>query len=303
MRRAQTRLPCSSSAARDGVNPNPKPAMPADGGYDAAYQGAPGAYSEDAAHRLLGARARLLPRDTLASVFEAVGSGASRYGVLPIENCLAGAVPEAIDLLAAHPFGVAGETQVHIDHALLARPGTRLGHVRRVLSHPVALAQCRAFFASHPNIEPVPVFDTAGAVGIVVRDETGVSAALAARRAGDLYGADVLAEHLQDHPENWTRFLLLTRSMPVAPDDAPQKTLVMFELAHEPGALARALDPLARHGANLTRIQSQPVRGRPFEYRFSVEMTAPTGLAMRGAIEGLRSATIAFRSFGTYPAR
>src|SRR5512134_3655159 len=137
-------------------------------GCDAAYQGDPGAYSEQAAWALVGAGARLLPCRSLPSMFDAVDEGRARQAVLPIENTLAGTVPRAYELLLEHGLTASGETRVRIDHVLAAPPRASLSRLRRVLSHPVALDQCRRFFANHPDVEPVPVFDTAGAVAMAI---------------------------------------------------------------------------------------------------------------------------------------
>lgn len=271
--------------------------------YDAAYQGAPGAYSEQAAHTLLGPTASMLPRRSLEHVFEAVVAGGARHGVVPVENTLSGTVPNVYELLLSHDLRVIGETLIHIDHVLVGPRGMRPEDVRRVFSHPVALAQCNEFFRSHRNIQAVPVFDTAGAVEIVIREDDGFTAAIAARRAADLYGAEVLAEHLQDHPENWTRFLLLARPEHAGEARDANKTLVAFDLPHEPGALARALQALANRGVNLTKIESRPIAGKPFEYRFIVELTVDDGRAkLTEALDEMRKVTPWLRVLGTYRA-
>jgi prephenate dehydratase len=269
--------------------------------YDAAYQGAPGAYSEAAAHALLGPTASMLPRRSLEQVFDAVAAGGARHGVVPVENTLSGTVPNVYELLLAHDLRVVGETLIHIDHVLVGPAEMQRDDVRRVLSHPVALAQCAEFFRTNRNIQPVPVFDTAGAVEIVLREDDGFTAAIASRRAAELYKGKVLAEHLQDHPENWTRFLLLVR-----PDRAPviknaNKTLVAFDLPHQAGALAHALQDLAKHHVNLTKIESRPIAGKPFEYRFVVELTAQgTGTDIDEAVEEMRNETPWLRVLGAY---
>ena len=269
--------------------------------YDAAYQGAPGAYSEEAAHRLLGPTASMLPRRSLEHVFEAVSASGARHGVVPVENTLSGTVPSVYELLLSHDLRVVGEVLVHIDHVLVGPRGMARDAVRRVFSHPVALAQCNEFFRANRNIQAVPVFDTAGAVEIVMREDDGFTAAIAARRAAEIYKADILSEHLQDHPENWTRFLLLSR-----PDDVPDpstanKTLVAFDLPHTPGSLAAALHTLAEREVNLTKIESRPIAGRPFEYRFVVELTVDrNGSALGDAVEQMRKATPWLRVLGAY---
>jgi prephenate dehydratase len=271
--------------------------------YDAAYQGAPGAYSEAAAQALLGPTASMLPRRSLEQVFDAVAAGGARHGVVPVENTLSGTVPNVYELLLAHDLRVIGETLIHIDHVLVGPQHMQREDVRRVLSHPVALAQCGEFFRRHRHIQAVPVFDTAGAVEIVLREDDGFTAAIASRRAAELYKGKVLAEQVQDHPENWTRFLLLVR-----PDAAPEirnvnKAIVAFDLPHKPGALAHALQDIARHDVNLTKIESRPIAGKPFEYRFVVELTAEgRGADIDEAVEEMRHETPWLRVLGAYHA-
>jgi len=241
------------------------------GAADAAYQGEPGAYSEQAAWTLVGRGGALLPCVSLAAAFDAVQDGRARTAVVPVENSLAGTVPRAYELLLEHDLVAAGETAVHIDHVLIGRPGTRLRGIRRVLSHPVALDQCRRFIASR-DLEAIAVFDTAGAVGMIMDDATGTAAAIASRRAADLHGADILATGVQDSDDNWTRFLLLTARPPDIPPRA-RKAILTFRLPHATGTLSRALQYLAAAGLNLTKIESRPIHGRPFEYAFVIELT------------------------------
>jgi prephenate dehydratase len=239
--------------------------------YDAAYQGEPGAFSEQAAWRLLGRDAALLPCPTLADVFEAVKHRRAAEAVIPVENSLAGTVPRAYELLVAYGLTARAEARIHIDHMLISHPSTRLSDIRRVLSHPVALEQCRQFIRSR-DLAPIPVFDTAGAVGLVMQDADRRAAAIASRRAAELHGAAILAEGIQDHAENWTRFLRLSTG--ASPEDATgRKALVVFEVPHTCGSLSRALQHLAGLGLDLTKIESRPIPGRPFEYSFIVEMT------------------------------
>lgn len=239
--------------------------------YDAAYQGEPGAFSEQAAWRLLGREAALLPCPTLPDVFEAVASRRAADAVIPVENSLAGTVPRAYELLVASGLTARAEVRVHIEHMLIAHPSTRLADVRRVLSHPVALDQCRRFIRSR-DLGAVPVFDTAGAVGLVMEDGDRSIAAIASRRAAHLHGAAILAEGIQDLDENWTRFLRLSSAR--EPDTAlARKALVIFDIPHACGSLSRALQHLATLRLDLTKIESRPIPSRPFEYSFIVEMT------------------------------
>src|SRR5712691_7667277 len=197
--------------------------------YDAAYQGTRGANSEDAAIDLLSKDAKLLPRDTLEDVFNSVTHGEAQYGVVPIENTLAGSIHLCYDLLLEHDLKIVGETVRHILFALIAPPGVGLSDVRKALSHTVALGQCVQFFRKHPQIQAVPVYDTAGAVEIVIRQGSRDSAAVATKRAAEVYGGVVLAEAIQDHLENYTRFLLITpASAHDPPADSDSKTTIVF---------------------------------------------------------------------------
>jgi prephenate dehydratase len=182
----------------------------ADAAYRAAYQGAPGAFSEDAARALLGPGARLRPCRTLEAVFAALRSGEVRAAVIPLANSLVGAVPGAAELMASHRIHVLDEHIQPIDQAVVAPRGATVDGLRHLWSHPVALAQCTVFLAGHPHITPQPAFDTAGAVAEVVARGDVTHAALGSRRAASVYGGVVLAEAVQDSPDNATRFVLIT---------------------------------------------------------------------------------------------
>jgi prephenate dehydratase len=256
--------------------------------YDAAYQGQPGAYSEAAARNMCGAKATLLPCDTLAATFAAVAETRARAAVVPLENTLAGPVPGAITLLLANGLVVHGERTEHIDHVLAAPAGATIETLREVLSHPVALAQCEQFFKQHPAIRAVPVFDTAGALQIVMQARDVTRAAIAGRAAAALYGATMLAEHLQDHPSNFTRFVRIAPPPGPALSPGPCRVLLGLRLAHRPGSLAAALQTLATFDVNLTRLDSSPVPGCPFEYEFVLEGLVARSEACADALESLR---------------
>lgn len=273
---------------------------------DAAYQGAPGAYSEQAARALLGSTARLMPCATLEQAVDAVVDGRALHAVVPVEDALSGSVPAVYEILLSRNLVVTGETVMNIDHVLVAQPGATLRNIRRVMSHPIALAQCSDFFRQHRHIEAVSVFDTAGAVRIVMQGGDPTVAAIASRDAAALYGAAILAEHVQDHAENWTRFLLIANPEHTAPVSEPQKAIVAFRLRHEPGALVRALQVIAQHGLSITKIEGRPVPGTtpPFDYRFVVEMIAPEGRSIPPDIgDALRGAVIWFKPLGAFRTR
>ena len=255
--------------------------------FDAAYQGQPGAYSEQAARRICGADAALLPCETLADVFAALADGRARAAVIPIENTLAGAVPGALRLLFDSGLAVDAEATEWIDHVLAGPSSSSMATIREVLSHPVALAQCTHFFKTHPDIRPVSVFDTAGALEMVMKSGDRSRAAIAGRAAAALYGASLLEEHLQDHDANYTRFVRIVPGT-VTAASGPCRAMLSLRLAHQAGSLAHALQAMADHGLNLTRIDSSPIPGSPFEYEFLIEATCESGFDR--ALDALRQA-------------
>lgn len=260
-----------------------------------AHQGVAGAYSEDAAIALLGEAERVaLP--AFSDVFDAVHAGSVDRGVVPIENTLAGSVHAVYDLLAtlaSRDVHVIGETTVRISHVLVGCPGASIESLRRVRSHPMGLAQCESFFRAHPHLEPVAAYNTAGAIAEVVASGSLEEGALGSRRAAEQYGGVILAEAMEDDRENWTRFLLLAREVPEL--RGPRKTLLLFTLPHRPGALATALSAFA--GMNLTRIESRPIRGRPFEYAFYADVVSD------GPLPSLDDVTTSLRVLGAFSVR
>jgi prephenate dehydratase len=272
--------------------------------FDAAYQGSRGAFSEDAALKLLTPEARLLPRETLEDVFNAVTRGEARFGVIPIENTLAGTIHRSYDLLFEHDLKIVGEWISRIQHALIAAPGVTLDQVRKALSHPVALAQCEHFFRRHPQIQQISVYDTAGAVENIMRQGLKNSAAVASRRAAEVYGGAILADSIQDHAENYTRFLLITPSAAADPKplSSEYRTTIVFSVANNPGALYNSLRAFAQRGVDLSKIESRPLRGSPFEYLFYLDLIGHADTApVSEALADLRSHAQSVRVLGTYP--
>jgi prephenate dehydratase len=266
-----------------------------------AIQGEAGSFSHAAAIETHGRDLRLVPCPTFVELFRAVEAGDASRGVVPIENTLAGSVHENYDLLSAHALHVVGETELRIRHCLIAPPRVTLPQVRRVASHPVALAQCRRFFVTHPEVEAVPAYDTAGSVRDVMAGKVEADAAIASKLAAELYGADVIAEGLEDHAENYTRFLVVARE-PGPRRGAANKTSLMLSLGNTPGTLYRALGVFAGRGLNLTKIESRPIPGRPWEYRFYLDVV-DAGQGLDAALEELRAFTFGIRVLGTYPPR
>ncbi len=242
-----------------------------------AFQGERGAYSEEAVRATFGEAAEPVPLRENADVGAAVEAGDVACGVLPIENSLAGSVVATYDVLASEALEVVGEIVLPIHHCLLAVPGATVGGLRRVLSHPVALAQCRAFFAAHPALRAVPHYDTAGAAQAIAAAGDPADAAIASRVAGDAYALEVLARNLEDRPDNQTRFFVLLRRgatpLPLPAGGSP-RTALLVDAADTPGSLVRLLLPFAERGINLSKLESRPGT-EPWSYRFFIELDAP----------------------------
>lgn len=267
-----------------------------------AIQGEAGSFSHAAAIETHGPALQLVPCPTFVELFRTVETGKATRGIVPIENTLAGSVHENYDLLSAHDLHVVSETELRIRHCLIAPPRTTLDEIRRVASHPVALAQCRRFFLAHPEVEAVPAYDTAGSVRDVMSGNVVADAAIASKLAADLYGADVVVEGLEDHAENYTRFLVVAREPAGREPARPNKTSLMVSLGNTPGSLYRALGVFADRGLNLTKIESRPLPGRPWEYLFYLDVV-DGGNGLVEALEALRAFTSSIRVLGTYPAR
>ena len=265
-----------------------------------AFQGERGAFSEEAAVRLLGEEVALVPRPTFESLFAAVAEGAADLALAPVENSLAGSVHRSYDLLLESSLRIAAEVVIPIRHYLIGCPGSSLDSIRTVESHPVALAQCERFFAAHPGVRRVAADDTAGSVAQVVKRGDRTRAAIAGRRAAEIYGGAILRERIEDHSENYTRFVLLTPSEGAA--EGADKLSLVLKLPHRPGALHRALEPFARRSIDLLKIESRPVRGEPWRYHFYLDLRASLEDADAvAALEELREIAVSVRVLGCYP--
>ncbi len=238
-------------------------------GPSVAFQGERGSFSEEAAYKLEGRRIHVLPQETFAATFHSVASGKARYCLVPIENTLAGSVYENYDLLLENRLHIVGEANLRVVHNLIAFPGTKLQNLRQVYSHPVALAQCGRFFLRHPRIEKVPFYDTAGSVKMLAERRIPGAAAIASRTAAAVYRARILKSHLEDHHENFTRFLLLSKTARVSP--RANKVSIVFSTQNVPGALYKCLSVFALREIDLTKMESRPLRGRPWEYFFYLD--------------------------------
>jgi prephenate dehydratase len=268
-----------------------------------AFQGEPGAFSEEAALQLLGPAITPVPRPTFDSAFRAIDDGAADALLAPVENSLAGSVVRVFDLLLASKLVIVAETILPIQHRLIACPGATLESLKSVASHPMALAQCERFFVAHPHLKRIPAEDTAGSVREVLARGDKSSAAIAGRRAAEHYGGIILASDIQDDTENFTRFVLLRlaaeASLPAA--DA-HKMSIALRLAHRPGALLASLEPFSRLGVNLLKIESRPIHGRPWEYQFFIDVEADSSSQLESALAEVRLATSDLRVLGLYPA-
>ena len=264
-----------------------------------AFQGARGAFSEAAAVKLLGEEITLVPRANFESLFNAIDDKAADCILAPIENSLAGFVHACYDLLLESKLYISGEVIIPINHYLIACPGAVFEGITAVESHPVALEQCRRFLAANPRIHRIAAEDTAGSVARVVAQGDPTRAAIAGKRAAEQYGGVILREHLEDSSENYTRFLLLTPSAELA--EGTDKLSLVIELPHQPGALHNALDPFARRGIDLLKIEGRPVKGRPWEYCFYLDLRgAPNDLDVTTALDELRERRVETRILGAY---
>ncbi len=244
----------------------------------------------------------VLPCAVSADVFAALLDGAAQCAVLPIENTLHGAVTEHYDLLLQNPVRIDAEGLLQIRHNLIAAPGVELSEIRTVLSHPVALNQCRKFLSSFTQARALPFYDTAGSVKHIMEEALTDTAGLAPELAAEEYGANVLLRGVEDHPQNFTRFHLIRRAEDPAPTVEPDKLSVAFALEHRPGTLVKALQALASAGVNLTRIESRPVPGQPWEYVFFVEFRFPDAATADAALNALHSEARMVRELGRYKA-
>ena len=272
-----------------------------------AFQGARGAFSEVATRILAGPKAEVLPCERFEELFQNLRSGRASGAVVPIENTLAGSVHENYDHLLNYDFPIVAETSVRIVHNLIVRKGVAFSKIRRVYSHPVALNQCLDFFAKNPQMERTPYYDTAGSVQMIMEDGLTDAAAIASEMAAHIYGGHILRRSIESDRRNFTRFFLLRRAGDVpsrlpAGRRVPWKTSLVFSTRNTPGALFRALSAFALRDLNLTKIESRPLRGKPWEYLFYVDflgrVDAPNA---QNALRHLGELADFLRVLGCYP--
>jgi len=263
-----------------------------------AYQGEPGAFSE-AASRLVSAEAALVPCKSFEDVFATVEQGPAGYGVLPIENSIGGSIHRNYDLLIENHLPIIGEVEVPVVHHLLALPGTSMTAIRKIYSHPQALAQCERFLRTLSGVEIVATYDTAGSAKMVADGQLADTAAIASARAGEIFGLAPLASSIQDFDDNITRFIVIGRR-PLS-SSVPDKTTVVFSLPNEPGSLFKALSAFALRGVGLTKLESRPIPGRPWEYLFYVDLAASRDeLPCQRALGNLAEFAPMLRTLGSY---
>lgn len=272
-----------------------------------AFQGARGAFSEEAARKLLGGDVQVLPCERFEDVFRNLKEGRTEGAVVPIENTLAGSVHENYDHLRNFELPIVAETSVRIVHNLIAPAGVKFPQIKRVFSHPVALNQCLDFFAQNPQIERIPFYDTAGSVEMVIKEGLKDAAGIASSVAAGIYGGRILRRSIESDRRNFTRFFLLRKPdyaarHPFPAKQLPWKTSLVFSTRNIPGALFRALSAFALRDLNLTKIESRPLRGKPWEYLFYVDFLgrADTPNA-QNALNHLREISDILTILGSYP--
>jgi prephenate dehydratase len=269
------------------------------------FQGALGAFSQEAVVQLLGDKVEVVPFPRFEDVFRALTRRKIDAAVIPIENSLAGSVHENYDHLLHFDVRIAAETNVRIIHNLIAPPGVRFKDIRKVYSHPVALNQCLRFFAEHRRIESTPFYDTAGSVKMVMEEKAPDAAAIASSVAASIYGAHILQRSIEDDRRNFTRFFLLyssKRTRVPRREAKAWKTSLVFTTRNIPGALFRALSAFALRDLNLTKIESRPLHGKPWEYLFYLDfLDREDEPRVQNALRHLAELADFMRVLGTYP--
>ncbi len=264
-----------------------------------AFQGEIGAYSEEAAFNFFGPSVRVEPCESVDDVFRVVEQGEVPFGIVPIENSLEGSISRVYDLLLNSSVKVSGEIELRVVHCLIANAGARVDLIRKVYSHPQALGQCQAFL-KHLNCELIPTYDTAGSVKMV--KEMGIvdGAAIAGARTAAIYGMEIIAREIEDNPNNFTRFFILSQqdSLPSGND----KTSIVFSVKHRSGALYEFLKELATRNINLTKLESRPTRQKPWDYNFYLDFEGHReDKASREALEYLEETSLFVKVLGSYP--
>lgn len=264
-----------------------------------AIQGELGSFSHEAARHMV-ANCLIVPCARSVEVFDRLDRGSVRAAVIPMENTLAGSVGEHFDLLLERQVFIRREFRLRIVHHLIALPGVRMRDVTKVYSHPVALDQCRDFFRRHPGMQPVPFYDTAGSVKNLMEHKIRNAAAIAGRQAARAYRSHILSAGIEDNKQNFTRFVLIQKARRILP--RADKISIAFVVRNVPGALYRALGIFASHGIDLARIESRPIRGKPWQYSFFADLLRGDDKVARRALRSLDNLAERVKVLGVYPA-
>lgn len=268
-----------------------------------AFQGEAGAYSEQAVFNYFG-QVETQPCESFDAVFDAVISKKCETALIPIENSLAGSIHQNYDLLLRHNLHIVGEYLLRVQHCLIAMPGVKREDIKKAISHPQALGQCAGYLRAH-GIKAEQVYDTAGSVKMLKESGANDMAAIASRRAAELYGMQILEEGIEDNPENYTRFLAIQHEAKIPEFDPHQgfaKTSIVFTLKNQPGALFKALSVFALRDIDLTKIESRPLQGKPWEYLFYIDFIgAAHEHTTKRALDHLGEYALMLRVLGSYP--
>lgn len=268
-------------------------------GVAVAYQGEPGAYTEEAAFHFFGKSTKGVPYESLDEVFEAVEVGEAPFAMVPVENSLEGSITRAYDLLPDSSLVVCGETELRISHCLIAIEGAGLDTIKMVYSHPQALGQCRNFL-NHLKCELIPASDTAGSVKMIKEQGRLDSAAVASAKAAEIYNMKIIAREIEDNPHNFTRFFILSKED--SPPTGNDKTSIVFSLKHKPGALYDCLREFASREINLTKLESRPTRHQPWEYNFYMDFSGHREeKGISEALKSLEEHAVYVKILGSYP--
>jgi len=263
-----------------------------------AFQGEAGAYSEEAGFGYFDLP-EMIPQESFEEIFTAVTSGECESGLIPIENSLAGSIHQNYDLMLRYDLHIVGEYFLRVRHCLIGFPGVDVSEITRVISHPQALGQC-AGYLRELGLKTEPVYDTAGSVKMLKASGERSTAAIASKRAAEIFEMEVLRESIEDNPENYTRFLEIAKA-PMKPD-GEAKTSIVFTLKNQPGALFKALSVFALRDIDLTKIESRPLAGKPWEYLFYVDFLGAEGEnTVRRALDHLGEYAVMLRVLGSYP--
>ncbi len=265
----------------------------------AAFLGEIGSYSHKACTQYFGAEVATLSMRTFREIFESVNSGSADFGVIPLENSLAGSVHENYDLLLEYDFRIIGEITLRIKHNLICLPGTKIEEIRRIHSHPQVFQQCRQFLDRHPDWDLVYVTDTARAVKQIRESGDKTDAALAGKDAAIVYKMEVIEEGIETNPRNFTRFVIISAS-PLA-NGTKRKSSLVYSTGNQPGSLFATLKIFADHGINLVKLESRPIHGKPWEYMFYIDLEGDIESAEFSPVLGqLREKTDFFKILGSY---